>query len=158
MIDNRTKHPYLTEEENAARHREKQLKKDAKKKKPRKSEWIPSKSIVQKKEPKKQKPTPKNNWDRRPKYRPGMGGEFYKTREWMEVRYHAIKKLGLKCACCGDRGKETIFHVDHIKPRSRFPFLELELENLQILCESCNIGKSNTDTINWQNERDKAGT
>ncbi|RYZ77711.1 MAG: hypothetical protein EOP05_00795 [Proteobacteria bacterium] len=34
-------------------------------------------------------------------------------------------------------------HVDHIKPRSKYPHLELEFSNLQVLCRQCNFGKSN---------------
>jgi 5-methylcytosine-specific restriction endonuclease McrA len=41
-------------------------------------------------------------------------------------------------------------HVDHIKPRSRYPELELDPSNLQVLCEDCNLGKSNTDAIDWR--------
>lgn len=158
MIDNRTKHPFLTEEENAARHRDKQKRKDERRNKnaaKRLSKQI-TEALSRPKKP-HGKSSDKFTHEMRPKYKPGMGWSFYKTSEWMEVRYQAIKKNGLRCACCGDNKKETIFHVDHIKPRSKFPFLELELDNLQILCEACNIGKGNTDSINWQNERDRAG-
>jgi 5-methylcytosine-specific restriction endonuclease McrA len=41
-------------------------------------------------------------------------------------------------------------HVDHIKPRSRFPHLELSLDNLQVLCAACNVGKGNRDEIDWR--------
>lgn len=34
-------------------------------------------------------------------------------------------------------------HVDHIKPRSKFPYLSLTFENLQVLCKDCNFDKSN---------------
>jgi 5-methylcytosine-specific restriction endonuclease McrA len=34
-------------------------------------------------------------------------------------------------------------HIDHIKPKSKFPDLALTEENLQILCRDCNLGKSN---------------
>ena len=41
-------------------------------------------------------------------------------------------------------------HVDHIKPRSKHPELELDINNLQILCKDCNLGKSNTDSIDYR--------
>jgi 5-methylcytosine-specific restriction endonuclease McrA len=41
-------------------------------------------------------------------------------------------------------------HVDHIKPRSLFPLLAADPENLQVLCEDCNVGKSNVDTTDWR--------
>jgi 5-methylcytosine-specific restriction endonuclease McrA len=84
-----------------------------------------------------------------PSYRPGMKAQdFYQTREWKELRYKALAKHGNNCQCCGAPSKPL--HVDHIKPRSKHPELELELDNLQILCEPCNIGKSNKDATDWR--------
>ena len=75
---------------------------------------------------------------------------FYESREWRELRYEALKKYGRKCLCCGQQPPEVILHVDHIKPRSKFPELELEISNLQILCKDCNLGKSNKDCIDYR--------
>lgn len=77
-----------------------------------------------------------------PAYKPGMKAEFYQTREWRSVRFDVLRKSNGKCKLCGrspDNG--IILHVDHIKPRSKFPALELDPKNLQVLCEDCNIGK-----------------
>lgn len=80
----------------------------------------------------------------RPKYRPGMGSEFYSTREWRSLRYDVISANNGKCKLCGRSSQDgIIIHIDHIKPRSKFPALELVFANMQILCEDCNIGKSN---------------
>jgi 5-methylcytosine-specific restriction endonuclease McrA len=74
---------------------------------------------------------------------------FYKTQEWRKLRYEALKKYGPKCMLCGaSKSSGAIMHVDHIKPRFRFPELELELSNLQILCEDCNMGKR--DCSDWR--------
>lgn len=77
-----------------------------------------------------------------PKYQFGMKKEFYLTREWKNVRWDALERSDKHCQVCG-RGKEhgVILHVDHILPRSKFPLLELNIDNLQVLCEDCNIGK-----------------
>lgn len=82
--------------------------------------------------------------DEKPRYRQGMGSEFYKTWEWRGVRFDVLRASNGKCQLCG-RGKQDgiILHVDHIKPRSKYPELELVATNLQVLCEDCNIGKSN---------------
>lgn len=75
---------------------------------------------------------------------------FYETRAWRELRYKALVKYGARCQCCGaNRDDGVRIHVDHIKPRSKFPDLQLELSNLQVLCEDCNIGKSNKDYTDW---------
>lgn len=73
------------------------------------------------------------------------GFSFYDTREWKELRWRVLTASDGKCNMCG-RSKHdgVIIHVDHIKPRSKFPHLELEFSNLQVLCEDCNLGKSNT--------------
>jgi len=68
---------------------------------------------------------------------------FYESSTWARLRYMAMKRDGFKCLACARDGKSTVLHVDHIKPRSKFPHLELDLNNLQTLCERCNIGKSN---------------
>ena len=71
--------------------------------------------------------------------------------KWRSLRYEAFKKYGNKCQCCG-ASPETgaVLHVDHIKPKSKFPELEYEISNLQILCEDCNLGKSNRDDTDWR--------
>lgn len=67
---------------------------------------------------------------------------FYETREWRELRYRILRKYGFKCMACGAVPPPAL-HVDHVKPRSKFPHLELDENNLQVLCEDCNLGKSN---------------
>lgn len=79
------------------------------------------------------------------------GNNFYISREWRKVRIDALIKNGRSCCVCGRSAKDGIvLHVDHIKPRSKFPELELELSNLQILCEDCNLGKSNRYEDDWR--------
>lgn len=76
---------------------------------------------------------------------------FYSSEEWRRLRYRALKREGGACQCCGSRGAgNKPLHVDHIKPRSRFPELELDLNNLQVLCEDCNLGKSAWDQTDWR--------
>lgn len=78
--------------------------------------------------------------------------EFYRSRPWRELRHAALKLYGAKCQCCGGTPLSTggPMHVDHIKPRSKFPELELEISNLQILCEDCNMGKGGQDQTDWR--------
>jgi 5-methylcytosine-specific restriction endonuclease McrA len=73
---------------------------------------------------------------------------FYETREWKELRYLALRTYGPMCQLCG--ATKTELHVDHIKPRSKFPELQLKLDNLQILCRDCNLGKSNLYADDWR--------
>lgn len=76
---------------------------------------------------------------------------FYESREWLDLRYRALKLYERRCMVCGLTPAEGAqIHVDHIKPRKDYPELELEITNLQILCRECNLGKSNHDTIDWR--------
>lgn len=78
--------------------------------------------------------------------------QFYKTDAWRALRFEALKASNGCCALCGrsQRLHGVVLHVDHIKPRSRFPDLSLDPQNLQILCEDCNLGKSNRDDTDWR--------
>jgi len=79
---------------------------------------------------------------------------FYESQEWLELRYRALKLHGGHCQCCGNAPiPGNPLQVDHIKPRSRFPELELDLNNLQVLCKSCNMGKGAWDTTDWRSRR-----
>lgn len=64
---------------------------------------------------------------------------FAASDEWKSVRKKAIELYGAKCMRCGSA--EHI-NVDHIKPKSKYPELALDLGNLQILCWPCNKAKS----------------
>lgn len=78
--------------------------------------------------------------------------KFYKSEAWRELRFVALKRADGCCALCGrsKRMHDVVLHVDHIKPRSKFPHLSLVASNLQVLCEDCNLGKSNRDTTDWR--------
>jgi 5-methylcytosine-specific restriction endonuclease McrA len=77
--------------------------------------------------------------------------EFYKSPEWRKVRYEVLREQKGKCQCCGRSAKDgVILHVDHIVPLSKDWSKRLDKNNLQVLCEDCNLGKSNTDSIDWR--------
>lgn len=74
-------------------------------------------------------------------------------KEWRKLRYQAFKKYGNSCCCCGrspSNDHTVVLHVDHIKPKSMYPNLSLDIQNLQILCADCNFAKSNTDDTDWR--------
>lgn len=76
---------------------------------------------------------------------------FYESREWQTLRYRVLKLHGGRCQCCGARPTDdNPLHVDHIKPRSRYPQLALDITNLQILCKACNLGKRAWDETDWR--------
>lgn len=76
---------------------------------------------------------------------------FYASWAWKKLRFEVLKQYGPKCMCCGSDHRPT---VDHIKPRARFPELELDFDNLQVLCNDCNMGKSNDDFTDFRPDRE----
>lgn len=80
-----------------------------------------------------------------------LANSFYNSPEWRKIRYEVLREQGGRCQCCGRSAKDgIILHVDHIVPLSKDWSKRLDKNNLQVLCEDCNLGKSNTDSIDWR--------
>ncbi len=58
------------------------------------------------------------------------------------LRVEILRRDGFKCRMCGATADDGVtLHVDHILPVSRGGLTTHQ--NLQALCKSCNLGKSN---------------
>ena len=85
-----------------------------------------------------------------------MKDPFLLSREWKVLRMRALERGDGKCNCCGRTAHAgAVLNVDHIKPRTRYPELALTLDNLQVLCATCNAGKGNQFETDWR-DRDTA--
>ena len=86
------------------------------------------------------------------RWNPTTSKDFYASKQWRDLRYAVIERHKGKCCACGQSYKEhgVVMHVDHIKPRSKYPELELDPGNLQLLCEICNVAKSNKYETDWR--------
>jgi 5-methylcytosine-specific restriction endonuclease McrA len=89
---------------------------------------------------------------------PETGDSFYRSYRWRRLRIDALEanrmRYGmLACECCGMIDARQ-WHVDHIYPRSTHPELALEPDNLQVLCDACNVGKATAYTTNWRGGAD----
>jgi hypothetical protein len=83
---------------------------------------------------------------------------FYKTQQWRETRYLALKHLGSRCQLCGAVPGEGIsLHVDHIRPRYLYPEHCLSFENLQILCNVCHQAKGTTHVDDFRKGQSNNG-
>ncbi len=79
--------------------------------------------------------------------------DFYNSPQWKELRYTALRMSEGKCNLCGATTHDGVtLHVDHIKPRSLNPEMQLDLDNLQVMCSDCNIGKKNYDDYDFRNK------
>ena len=73
---------------------------------------------------------------------------FYSTVEWKTLRKQVLSHYGNACMKCGLENDSNC--VDHIEPRSIHKELELEFNNLQVLCNICNLVKSNRNSIDYR--------
>ena len=80
--------------------------------------------------------------------------EFLNSYAWRKLRMVVLVKYGAVCQCCGRSRVDGVqIHVDHIKPRRKYPELALVESNLQVLCHECNHGKGNWDETDWREPR-----
>lgn len=78
---------------------------------------------------------------------------FYRSPEWKQLRYETLVKYGPRCQCCGATTRDgATMNVDHIIPISKAWDRRLDPTNLQILCATCNHGKTNRDQTDWREQ------
>ena len=68
-------------------------------------------------------------------------GTTYESQLWVQ------NQSGIRCPVCEGRyiGKKHKT-IDHKLPRSHYPWLSMEFDNLWVICRECNIEKSD---LNW---------
>jgi len=72
------------------------------------------------------------------------------------LRALILMRDGARCRLCGATPNDGVrLHVDHITPWAKGG--ETVLENLQILCEPCNIGKSDLAPTHQSTRRQRCG-
>lgn len=86
-----------------------------------------------------------------PKKERNSSKDFYKSLSWRQLRYDVLKESNGRCCLCGRSAKDgVVLHVDHIIPLSVDWEKRLDKNNLQVLCEDCNMGKMNRDNTIWK--------
>lgn len=63
---------------------------------------------------------------------------FERSPEWKRVREEFWSHNERVCSVCGGEADQ----IDHIKPKSRYPELALEMSNLRPICWPCNREKA----------------
>ncbi|MEP1079574.1 HNH endonuclease [Leptolyngbya sp. PL-A3] len=84
------------------------------------------------------------------------------SSNWHQWRMHQLERQGWKCVCCDKQmgfGEKTYLAngdfrlepqhptVEHILPKSLFPELALDLQNLVMVCWACNKKKGSKMAI-----------
>jgi uncharacterized protein (TIGR02646 family) len=74
---------------------------------------------------------------------------------YRSFKKHLENDFNNRCGYCDDPdsyyGQEISYHIDHFKPKSEFPELEVEYKNLVYSCPYCNRAKSNK----WKAKKNK---
>lgn len=113
----------------------------------------------------------KNGWSKLPldvihlpniKETKPFGNIIYEKMQYDDIRHLImpayIRLMGLK-SCCYCNANYTItnkkgtghYQLDHWKPKSLYSYLCISYFNLQPCCTSCNLHKSNDDTLEFLN-------
>lgn len=89
---------------------------------------------------------------------------FYASWEWRRLRMEVLMEHGHRCQSCGATPKDVTISgagvrivVDHIKPLLKFWHLRLDRNNLQVLCDECNMGKGAWDDTDYRPANDDEG-
>jgi hypothetical protein len=70
---------------------------------------------------------------------------------WSPIRKKIIGKYGSTCMKCKTKPSSIRdVHVDHIKPKSKYPELKYDKSNLQVLCKKCNFEKGNVSEVDYR--------
>jgi hypothetical protein len=64
------------------------------------------------------------------------------------LKYAVLKRDNRTCQLCGAKAPDVELHIDHIVPLSKGG--TTTLDNLQVLCADCNLGKGNSDDTDWR--------
>jgi 5-methylcytosine-specific restriction endonuclease McrA len=87
----------------------------------------------------------------------GKEDNFYTSKAWRALRKFKIEEYGGFCQRCiikFGRIVSTNIEAHHIKPRSKFSKLELEPDNIVILCKNCNLELGNSGTVDWDRSKE----
>lgn len=89
----------------------------------------------------------------------GKEDTFYSSAAWRKLRLRIIvRDLGHCPRCVAMRNTQVNItdtenlEVHHIKPRSKYPELELEPTNLVLLCKVCNLQLGTRETLDFEFE------
>lgn len=87
----------------------------------------------------------------------GIEDSFYNTPAWRTLR--KIKLIEYNGACQRCLVKYGIINTKnpeghHLKPRSKYPELELEPDNIVILCKTCNLQLGDSGITDWDRTKE----
>jgi uncharacterized protein (TIGR02646 family) len=71
-------------------------------------------------------------------------GQPVRFTRYQEARPHLIERLGEYCSYCEMQVNSSLA-VEHVRPKSKNPHLELEWSNLLLACPHCNPTKGDED-------------
>ena len=88
----------------------------------------------------------------------GKKDTFYSDEPWRTLRNIKMIEYGAHCQRCILKfHRITTTHLEghHIIPRSKRPDLELDPDNIVILCKRCNLQLGDSGIIDWDRTKEK---
>ncbi|MDQ0999774.1 5-methylcytosine-specific restriction endonuclease McrA [Neobacillus niacini] len=92
----------------------------------------------------------------------GKEDNFYISKEWRAVRELVFIEYGIEdgalcCQRCLINERIIVYknmEGHHLKPRSKYPELELDPDNIVPLCKSCNIELGDSGIVDWDRSKE----
>lgn len=78
------------------------------------------------------------------------------SKRWKDLRIRTIKRDGGMCnRCWVELGiiETSQLQVHHIKPRSEYPELMFDPDNLITVCKTCNLALGTSGKLDWEIQR-----
>ena len=75
------------------------------------------------------------------------------SKRWKDLRIRTIKRDGGMCnRCWVELGfiETSQLQVHHIKPRSEYPELTFDPDNLITVCKTCNLSLGTSGKLDWE--------
>lgn len=88
----------------------------------------------------------------------GKKDTFYSDGPWRDLREEKLEEYGAHCQrCLINDGKIVTENLEghHLIPRSKRRDLELDPENIVILCKRCNLQLGDSGIIDWDRTKEK---
>lgn len=87
----------------------------------------------------------------------GQVDYFYTNKPWRDLRDMKLNEYNSTCQRCLVKYGIINNHNPeghHLKPRNKYPELELDPDNVVILCKNCNLKLGESGIVDWDRSKE----